>query len=62
MLNLVSRVVNFCNFALDARLGAGSSILFGSFECSLSLLFAPAGRFHMSCPLSSLACIVSKVN
>ena len=44
MPNLVSRVDSFCNFALDARLGAGSSALFGSFECSLLLLFAPAGR------------------
>ena len=44
MPSLVSRVESFCNVALDACLEVGSSAVFGSFECSLWLLFAPVGR------------------
>jgi hypothetical protein len=52
----VSRVdfcAGFCDFALNVV----SSLVR---VCCLWLLFPPVGRSHMSCPLSSLTCVISK--
>ena len=61
MPSLVSRIDSFCNVALDAGLEVGSSALFLSAICGCysHLLVVPL-HSHMSRPLSSLACVISR--